>query len=392
MLRYAIGLVALLTIFSSCETDFKLTGDYQEKALVYGLLDPSDNPNIGGEGHLIRIQKAFLGEESAFVMALNADSSYFKYENLFVELIEYDEDGDETNRWALDTVSIGNKETGNPDDSEIDFFGPTQRLYKTETEVGSSQVNIDAEKEYEITLKKRPVGMTVDMTIANMDTVTPIADAVTVLVDPTSFRWNTPSQVSHDNGTAQKMDLFNTSGQFKDYTIRFDVADNARQYEVWLRFYYREVVGGVETEKSMEWRVSTFELEPGASSWQVQLPSEGIYSRIGSELTVDPSIIRYIGLKTGSPNNEVPSGNFSHDFDFFVRFAGDELYEYININNPSNSGALQDKPVYTNVNNGLGVFSSRSETEFRGLYLSPSAEQELVDGQYTQGLNFTDDD
>ena len=163
MLRYALGLVALLTIFSSCSTEFNLTGEYQEKALVYGLLDPSDNPNTGGDGHLFRIQKAFLGEESAFVMAQNADSSYFKYEDLFVEVAEYDENGDETNRWALDTVVIGNKETGNPDDGVIDFFGPTQRLYKLDE-------NIDADMEYEVTLKKRPSIIPIgDMTIANMD-------------------------------------------------------------------------------------------------------------------------------------------------------------------------------------------------------------------------------
>ena len=383
MLRYTIGLVALVTVFSSCETDIDLTGQYQVKALIYGLIDPNDN----GVGHLFRIQKAFLGEESAFVMALEADSSYFKYEDLFVEVIEYDEDGDETNRWTLDTVVIGNKETGDPDDGEINFFGPNQRLYKLDA-------NVDTEKEYEITLKKRPNGIAIGgMTTANMDTIMPAADAVTVIVDPTSFRWNTPSTPSHENGNPQKMDLFNTLGQFKDYTIRFDVADRARQYEVWLRFHYREVIGGGnEIEKFIEWRVSQFELESGASNWQVQLPSEGIYSRIGSELVVDPSIIRYIGLKAGSVNNEVPTGNFSHDFDFFVRLGGDDLYEYININNPSNSGALQDKPVYTNVNNGLGVFSSRSEVDFRGLYLSSSAEQQLIDGVYTQGLNFTDDD
>jgi hypothetical protein len=121
MLRYAIGLVALLTVFSSCESDFKLTGEYEEKPLIYGLLDPLDNPNAGGAGHLFRIQKAFLGEESAFVMALEPDSSYFRYEDLFVELIEYNGSA-ETNRWNLDTVMISNKDTGNPDDDVIDFF------------------------------------------------------------------------------------------------------------------------------------------------------------------------------------------------------------------------------------------------------------------------------
>ena len=65
MLRYVIRLVALLTIFSSCETDFDLTGDYQERALIYGLIDPLDN----GNGHLFRIQKAFLGVSDGLVSA-----------------------------------------------------------------------------------------------------------------------------------------------------------------------------------------------------------------------------------------------------------------------------------------------------------------------------------
>lgn len=381
MLRYAIGLVAMLTIFSSCDSKFNLTGEYKEKALIYGLLDPNDN----GDGHLFRIQKGFLGEESAFVMAQNADSSYFKYENLFVEVIEFDENGDETNRWELDTVNIGNKETGNPDDGEIDFFGPTQRLYKL-------NANVNAEKEYGITLKKRPSIISIgDMTIANMDTVTPIADARTEIVNIGYFQWKTPSEVALSNGTAQKMEIFNTSNQFKDYTVRFDVAQNAIKHEVWMRFYYREVLDGIETVKTLEWKISTFELESNVSSWQVQLPAVNIYNRIGSEVKPIPNVVRYIGLKDGSADDIKPNDGHSHDFDIFIRMAGTELNEYININDPSNSGVLQDKPVYTNVNNGLGVLSSRTSAEFRGLYITPSSGQQLVDGEFTQGLGFVDD-
>ncbi len=398
MLRYAIGLVALLTIFSSCDSDFKLTGDYEEKALIYGLLDPNDNPNgafnpfgVAGGGHLIRIQKAFLGEESAFIMAQNPDSSYFRYEDLFVEMIEYNGTS-ESNRWVLDTVMISNKDTGIADDGVIDFFGPTQRLYKTRTDGSVSQnVNVIPSREYSITLKKRPAGVTT-MTIANMADVEPIADSRTEIVDAESFRWNTPNENSPSfPGTTRKLDLFNTSGEFKDYTIRFDAADKVRQYEVWLRFYYREIVLGVETEKSLEWRVSTFELESGVSDWQVQLNSEAIFSRIGSSIQPEPNVIRYIGLAENHPNDPHPNDNNSHDFDFEIRLAGNDLFEYIDINNPTNSGALQDKPVYTNVNNGLGIFSSRSEVKFEGLWLSASANQQLVDGVYTSGLGFTDD-
>ena len=390
MLRYAIGLVAVLTIFSSCDSEFSLTGDYVERPLIYGLLDPS----MVGEGQLFRIQKAFLGEESAFIMAQSPDSSYFKYEDLFVELVEYDESV-EKNRWALDTVMVHNKDTG--DANGFEFFGPSQRLYSTaagkilEFSGVNANVNLDATSEYEITLKKRPAGVAT-MTIANMADVEPIADSRVDVVDPSTFKWNTPNQNSPSfPGTTRKMDLFNTANEFKNYTIRFDAAERVRQYEVWLKFYYREVVLGVETDKSIEWKVSTFELDPNVSDWQVQILSESIYSRIGSEIQAEPNVIRYIGLAENHPNDPHPNDNQSHDFDIFIRLAGDELFEFIDINSPTNSGALQDRPVYTNVNNGLGIFSSRSTVEFPGMYLSTTAGQQLVTGDYTSDLGFQDD-
>lgn len=392
MLRYTIGLVALLTIFSSCSTDLNLTGAYEEVPLIYGLLDPNDNPNQGGNGHLFRIQKAFLGEESAFVMALEPDSSYFPYDDLFVELVEYN-GATESNRWVLDTVMISNKDVGDPDDGVIDFFGPSQRLYSTANgkileATQSGPVNIDANKNYEITLKKRPLGIT-NMTIANMDTIAPIADAITEIVNPASIRWNAPNENSPISpGTTRKMDLFNNLNEYKDFTVRFDLADRAVQYEMWLRFYYREVISGVETRKSFEWKVSTFEPDAGATSWQLQLSAQNIYSRIGSEIEVNPEATRYLGIPDNDPEDPFPADNQTHDIDIFLRMAGKDLYQYISINDPSNSGALTDKPPYTNVNNGLGVLSSRSKDEFRGMYLSPTAVDHLIAGEFTQNLGF----
>ena len=230
------------------------------------------------------------------------------------------------------------------------------------------------------------------MTLANMDSIEPIADSRVDVLDPSTFKWNTPNENSPSfPGTTRKMDLFNNSGEFKNYTVRFDAADRAKQYEVWLRFYYREVLFSVETQKSIEWKVSTFELDPGTSDWQVQFTSEAIYSRIGSEIQPEPNVIRYIGLAENYPNDPHPNDNQSHDFDIFIRLAGDELFEYIDINNPINSGALQDKPVYTNINNGLGVLSSRSTVEFPGMYLSATAGDQLVNGIYTANLGFQDD-
>jgi len=382
MLRYAIGLVALLTIFSSCESDFKLTGDYKETPLIYGLLNPNDNPNVGGEGHVFRIQKAFLGEESAFVMALEPDSSYFRYEDLFVEMVE-NSGSTVTNRWNLDTVMIGNKETGNPDDDVIDFFGPLQRLYKLNQ-------NINADREYEIILKKRPLGMTSVMTISNMDTVTPIADSKTVVVDVSTLSFSRPSQNS-GLSSSQRITLVNTSRDYVNYVLNFTTADRGKQYEVWLRFYYRETIGGVETLKSLRWLVKTVEV---GTENLVQIPilAENFYSRIGSVVAQEPGAIRKIGRADGTLGDPFPMDGRSQDLDLEVLIAGDELFAYIDINNPSNSSVLQDKPVYTNINNGLGVFSSRSEVLYvNRLHLSNESSLELVDGQYTKDLGFVID-
>jgi len=382
MLRYAIGLVALLTIFSSCESDFKLTGDYKETPLIYGLLNPNDNPNVGGEGHVFRIQKAFLGEESAFVMALEPDSSYFRYEDLFVEMVE-NSGSTVTNRWNLDTVMIGNKETGNPDDDVIDFFGPLQRLYKLNQ-------NINADREYEIILKKRPLGMTSVMTISNMDTVTPIADSKTVVVDVSTLSFSRPSQNS-GLSSSQRITLVNTSRDYVNYVLNFTTADRGKQYEVWLRFYYRETIGGVETLKSLRWLVKTVEV---GTENLVQIPilAENFYSRIGSVVAQEPGAIRKIGRADGTLGDPFPMDGRSQELDLEVLIAGDELFAYIDINNPSNSSVLQDKPVYTNINNGLGVFSSRSEVLYvNRLHLSNESSLELVDGQYTKDLGFVID-
>ena len=382
MLRYAVGLVALLTVFSSCEPKVNLIGEYEEKPLIYGLLDPSESV------HLFRIQKAFLGEESAFIMAQNPDSSYFKYEDLFVELVEYD-GSDETNRWVLDTININNKETGNPDDEEVDFFGPSQRLYKYEG-------TLDVDREYEITLKKRPVGMAGEMTIANMDTVTQLADSRISLIGLGSFRFENPNQ-NLANSSSRKMTLVNQSGEGIQYVVKFRQAENVGQYEVWLRFHFREIRNNVEELKSIEWLARQVDIDvdnQGLTEIQVPITAEEIYSQIGSEVPEESDVIRKIGKADDAPADPYPTEIDGHtqDFDIVIRMAGNELFEYMEINDPNSSGVLQDKPVYTNINNGLGVFSSRSQVDFLNrIYLSTESYDELVGGEFTSNRGFVVD-
>ena len=46
------------------------------------------------------------------------------------------------------------------------------------------------------------------------------------------------------------------------------------------------------------------------------------------------------------------------DVEFILSVAGEDLNTYMEVNEPSSS-IVQDKPEYTNIENGIGVFSSR---------------------------------
>ena len=61
-------LLALPALLVSCSTDFDTTADYKEVMVVYGLLNQYDSVQY------IKVNKAFLGDGNALIMAENSDS------------------------------------------------------------------------------------------------------------------------------------------------------------------------------------------------------------------------------------------------------------------------------------------------------------------------------
>ena len=76
-------LILLSTILLfSCETEFEINADWQELMVVHGILDQSQQEQF------VRINKAFLGEQDALVMASISDSSNYNPSDLLVRLIK----------------------------------------------------------------------------------------------------------------------------------------------------------------------------------------------------------------------------------------------------------------------------------------------------------------
>jgi len=117
-MRKAIYLILFMGGLISCSEKIDLLGDYQETAVVYGLLDHADSM------HYVKITRAFIGPGSAVDIAQIPDSSYFDQVNATVsEFVN----GIQTRVWILKDTIITDKNTNGA------FYAPEQKVYYFKT-------------------------------------------------------------------------------------------------------------------------------------------------------------------------------------------------------------------------------------------------------------------
>ena len=80
-------------------------------------------------------------------------------------------------------------------------------------------------------------------------------------------------------------------------------------------------------------------------------------------------------------------------FELRMGLANDELKTWINVNNPV-TGIIQERPSYTNIVGGLGLFASRASAYVLSIPLESGNGTTningLQNGLYTADLNFCD--
>ena len=95
MKRNYFFLLFVAFVFVSCETDFEVNAPWKETAVIYGLLDQTVDTQR------VVIYKTFLGQQSAYDMAQEADSFYYAENELDVFLYGINQNGDTLQRIPL---------------------------------------------------------------------------------------------------------------------------------------------------------------------------------------------------------------------------------------------------------------------------------------------------
>lgn len=319
-----------LVLLYSCSNEFVLTEDWKDITIVHGLLDASDTAQY------IRVEKAFLDENtSAYILAQEADSLFYK--NVTVTLQEIPQSGGSGGSFNVLTRVDANLE-GYQKESGIFATSPNY-VYKFNGTLKPTST-------YKI-IVERADGEKVEATtgvIGNFGVTFPLTDYKMRFASgrEQQFRWNSDT--------------------------------DAASYDVVLRIHYTEAPANNltnTTNKFLDWVM--FE--------NVQKTGTGLVLQ-----TVDGA--EFYKFMQG----KLEVGDFARELltmDLLVYAGGEELNNYINAGLVSSGlTSAETLPTYTNISNGLGVFSTRYTEKVIGLEALSTVKDTLRLGPYTKDLGF----
>jgi len=329
-----------IVLFAACSTDVEINAPYDSKSIVFGLLDSK------ADTQFVKINKTFLGTGNNLDYAMIRDSSEYRF-SVF-ETLEIDEvvNGNVTNTFPLDSITLNNKEVNGI------FYGPRQTVYYFKTPSGG--LNEEAIYRFKATFNngEEPLAAETDL-IENVFIEGGQSENI-LLPNP---------YITDMNELAGANTLDN--GVFPNVNFKWNATEGASRYEAALRFYYTEVTYTNSTytqvqsseKKYMDWAIGEFEttVTDGSDDFSVFFNGLSFFTSVRSQLDVIPSnqfVRRFVGYKL--PNESAPQPAF----DFLLRTANEELDVYLEVTQPV-TGIIQERPSYTNVANGLGLFAAR---------------------------------
>lgn len=336
MKRNFLIFAAVLIFVAGCSTKVDLNTEWRDTTIIYGLLDQKD------EYHYVRINKAFLGGGNYYDYAMIRDSSEYALVNARIE--EVNSGGSIIATYILRDTLLTNKPTDGA------FYAPEQTVYYFK-KTGLNQSN-----SYRL--------------VANINEGTPAAKEVSAETKLVStFSASAPSSISV--GTYD-----GTDHNYLSPNISFFPPSNSDAYEIMWRIKWDEYTSTDTTRKHYEWLIGNVGREAVLSTGQIvyEVSGEAFYKTLDNVIPNDPAVVKRV----------------FRAIDVIVYAASEDLETYINVNAPQ-TGLVQERPEFTNVSNGLGLFSSRIHITVPNKYLTLGSMRELVHGTYTGDLLFCTD-
>ncbi len=342
-MKYSVlSVLALVftSLFTSCKNDLEVLAPGKESVSVYGILNPNERTQN------IRINKVYLTDGDAIAAGQDANTINFGPGELRVTLQRF-MNGSTTP--TLTTVANSLKKeivlTETVVTTESGTFNTNQRLWQTTDKLYSTG-------EYKLTITNLSSSAVYTAQTTIIDSVKPFGTQ-----QPMPFLY-IPSQPftypMHGNYPANpistdKPKYVNYDVPSVTYAVKFRSIPNARIYGVVMRFHYIDSLlsGGVSMDY-VDYNFTTAnssDLLGGTMIDAFTFTGDAFYKNLAAGMA-----------KKSSANVR---NRRSYYMEYIVTAGSENLSEFLQINAPSATIA-QDKPYYTNISGGVGIFSSRS--------------------------------
>lgn len=277
----------------------------------------------------VRVGKAFLGEGNALVYAQELDSITYGAE-IEVVLVE----GSTGNRIALERVEDSNKPEGL-------FAAPGQVYYQTDH-------NLNENSWYRLEVTKGDTEAVVQATtpiINNFGIDNPRVTSTIAMVNP-----NFP------------------------YSIKWRSAEDARIFEVKITVDFMEVSRTNPADsvlKTVLWDLGTEVARDtdGDQDLKIDIPFPAFFNFMMANVDVDNQVHRHF-----------------RGMSFHFAAAGENFYTYRQVN--GSGGFFQEPPLFTNVENGVGLLDTRYNKVVPNLDITDPMYDSLACGSITRELGF----
>lgn len=322
--RLALFAFAALFVLS-CDNELRINAPYRVVPVLYGILDYQLDTNW------VRVGRSYQGGDQGVSGGLQSGDSIYLGE-LEVLLKQYNGNN------LVKTITMVRDESRQLEDGF--FTNDGFHLYRTTERLDSTARYVVEVFENE----KLLVSASTPMVLA--------------------------PRIREPLGGQRPVAINRTAGQL----FQWDNTVNARMYQSFLRLHYIEVTAPQydSVYKTLDYVLPT----------QVADNILG-NGRITTALTLEP----YINFLAGNLNTDPNVYRFAQSFDYFLTAAEDQLATYISVKQPA-TGIVQDKPEFTNINGGVGIFSSRTTATKMNMIIAEPTVDSLVVGKFACGLRF----
>ena len=333
-------LVVLVFMLGSCSDQFNPNLPGKSSPVVYGVLNPADSV------YRVRLTKTFIGEGNAFEYAKEADSLYYSDARVWMETRT--KEGAIIQRADMQRTVIEERKPG----------------------IFATQPNVVYELSEDVfTLKPAGIeelGFPYQVYL-HLFAEIPGSD------EPlhASSKLQLPPTITQPRFTFYKVYLYSQEPFYMEWINT--VMGN--MYEISVTLNYREVREDGEHDQTVSWVLSGIQYNevsvPGGSRYfySYYFRPENFYAQVAANIKRDNKV----------------SGRVAKTLDFEVLSSDQHMRNYRDVYRITDDYRGQG---YTNVENGLGIFTTYTKAGIYGLRLGPQELDSLARGRYTRHLNF----